>query len=69
MMLDNNTAVSIVLEASEQPRTAMFGAQQPSESSFAFDWLDVAATALPNAKPLNRAERESVNRFFWSQFD
>ncbi|MBA3754517.1 MAG: hypothetical protein H0X01_10365 [Nitrospira sp.] len=69
MTFDRTTAMSIVIEGSEQRPTAMFNSQQATSATMPLDWLEFAISTLPNAQPLTPAERSSVNEFFWSQFN
>ena len=34
----------------------------------ALDWMMLAKEALPKATPLTPEERDSINEFFWSNF-
>lgn len=63
------TAVSILVETTEQQPTATFKAA-PIDSSYlaALDWLELSKAVLADAQPLTAEERSSINGFFWSHF-
>jgi hypothetical protein len=67
----SGTAISVVMQASEQQPTATFdaGDQLIPVYSGALDWLALSKAILPNAEPLAPDERASINEFFWSHFE
>ena len=70
-MSEPNTAVSVVVQATEQQPTATFEVTESVESSHrdALNWLALSQVVLPNAQPLTPEERSSINEFFWSHFE
>jgi hypothetical protein len=62
------TAVSILIDRTEQQPTATFAATKVDSAYLALDWLDLSKAVLPDAAPLTPDERSSINEFFWSHF-
>jgi hypothetical protein len=58
---------SRILKDLRAQRESIYGRQFAKQST-ALHWMRLAKETLPNATPLTREERLSINEFFWSHF-
>jgi hypothetical protein len=59
--------LSRILKDLRAQRESIYGPRSANQS-IALDWMRLVKQTLPNAMPLTREERVSINKFFWSHF-